>query len=427
MTLYRLLMTILMGLLRLRSGVARLAGRADSALAERLSAAVSVPEGDGPLLWVHGASNGEMTAARPLLGALLDARPVRLLITTNSLSARALVAGWGLPRTAVRLAPFDHPLIVGPFLRRARVAGLVILENELWPERILRARAAGLPVLVIGGRLSAGSAKNWARFPRLARRLTAAIDWLSPQDALSRDRFLALGLAPDRLGPILQLKALADGRATLVETGLPFGRSDTILAASTHEGEEEIVLAAFAALRETRPAARLILAPRHPQRRDEVEALLAASGLTFATRSRGDRPGPDTAVYLADTLGEMARWYQAAGVTFVGGSLIDRGGHTPFEPAAFDSAILHGPHLANFAAPYAALDAEGGAIAVAGAPALAAALRGLAGDPAAQAALATRARTALQPFAAGDPTAAFLAALDRLLQTAVHQPGGSAA
>ena len=410
MTLYRLLMTILMGLLRLRSGVARLAGRPDSALAERLSAAVSPPEGDGPLLWVHGASNGELTAARPLLGALLDARPVRLLITTNSLSARALVAGWGLPRTAVRLAPFDHPLIVGPFLKRARVAALVILENELWPERILRAKAAGLPVLVIGGRLSAGSAKNWARLPRLARRLTAAIDWLSPQDALSRDRFVALGLAPDRLGPILQLKALADGRATLVETGLPFGRADTILAASTHEGEEEIVLAAFAALRETRPAARLILAPRHPQRRDEIEALLVASGQSFATRSRSDRSGPDTAVYLADTLGEMGHWYAMAGATIIGGSFAPKGGHTPWEPARQGSAILHGPEVANFAAPFAALDRAGGALAVTDAVSLANALQGL--DGAAQTRAAAVAAEVLAPEGDGaEVVAAILQAI----------------
>lgn len=422
MTFYRLLMTIALGLLRARRTVARLTRRAQPDLSERTDATVLLPEGDGPVLWVHGASNGELTAARPLLTALLEARQVRLLVTTNSLSARAMVRGWGLPRTAARLAPFDHPRIVGPFLRQAAPAALVILENELWPERILRAEAAGIPVLVIGGRLSAGSARNWGRLPGLARRLMMAIAWLSPQDALSRDRFLALGLPSDRLGPILQLKALADGRATLVDTGLPFARADTILAASTHEGEEEIILDAFATLRRTLPSARLILAPRHPPRRDRIEALLSEADLRFATRSRGQEAGTETLVYLADTLGEMARWYQAAGVTFVGGSLVERGGHTPFEPAAFDCAILHGPFLDNFAAPYAALDAQGGAVAVAGAPALVAALTALVGQPGAQATLSAHARQALAPFTASDPQAAFLAALDRLLPAAARDP-----
>lgn len=422
MTLYRFLMTILLGLMLVRQATVRLTRRTQPDLSDRTATTTALPEGDGPLLWVHGASNGELTAARPLLTALLDDRPVRLLVTTNSLSARAMVAGWGLARTTVRLAPLDHPWIVGPFLDRAAPAALVILENELWPERILRAEAAGIPVLLIGGRLSAGSARNWARLPGLARRLMAAISWLSPQDALSRDRFLALGLQPDRLGPILQLKALADGRATLVGTGLPFARADTILAASTHEGEDEIVLDAFATLRRTRPEARLILAPRHPRRRDQIEALLLAADLRFATRSRGQEAEAGTAVYLADTLGEMARWYQAAGVTFVGGSLVERGGHTPFEPAAFDCAILHGPFLDNFAAPYAALDAQGGAVAVAGVPALVAALTALAGQPGAQAALAAQARQALAPFTASDPQAAFLSALDRLLPAATRDP-----
>lgn len=417
MALYRFLMTILLALMLARQGIARLTGRAGrNGANERLRARGPLPEGTGPLIWVHGASNGEMTAARPLLTRLLRDRPMRLLLTTNSRTARDMVAGWGLPRTAVRLAPLDHPWLIGPFLRVTRPAALVILENELWPERLVRAAGAGVPVLVLGGRLSAGSARNWARLRGLARRLMAAIRWLAPQDAASGERFLSLGLAPDRIGPVMVLKALAETSGTAAPD-LPFPRAATLLAASTHEGEEEMILAAFATLLRDRPEARLILAPRHPRRSVEITALITRQGFSFVTRSLNQPVTAATQVYLADTMGEMALWYQASGLTFVGGSLVDRGGHTPFEPAAFGSAILHGPSVTNFAAPYGALDVGGGAVEVRDAAGLAAALARLLGNPAAQADLTVQARAALAPFAADDPVAPFLAALDR------HVPG----
>jgi 3-deoxy-D-manno-octulosonic-acid transferase len=202
----------------------------------------------------------------------------------------------------------------------------------------------------------------------------------------------------ERIGPVLNLKAAAP--ATGGAGALPgFPRGDTVLAASTHPGEEGLVLEAFVAARVARPGLRLILAPRHPDRGDEVARQIAAQGLDFARRSRGEAPEPARPVYLADTLGEMALWYAAAGVTFVGGSLVAKGGHTPFEPEAQGSAILHGPDTANFTAAYAALDAGEGAVQVADADALSRAFGALA-DPAAQAAMAARATAALAPLRA---------------------------
>jgi 3-deoxy-D-manno-octulosonic-acid transferase len=235
----------------------------------------------------------------------------------------------------------------------------------------------------------------------------ACIVWLAPQDRGSGERFVALGLPADRLGPVLTLKSLPEQAG-----GAPAGpaRAHTLLAASTHAGEDEVVLDAFVAARAALPGLRLILAPRHPRRRDGIEALIRARGLAFATRSRGVEPAEGLPVYLADTLGEMDRWYGMAGMTFVGGSLVEKGGHTPFEPAAHGSAILHGPHRTNFAPAYAALVAGRGAVEVANADDLAAAILALA-DPAAQAALAGRARAALAPFADKAATAAVLAAL----------------
>lgn len=382
-------------------------GRGDPALDERWLLDRPQPAAVRRI-WVHAASNGELTSARGALRSLLARAPdLRLLVTCNTSTGRDLVAGWGDPRIEVRFAPVDLGLILRRFLDLWRPSALVIVENELWPERLVTSAARGLPVFVIGARMSVRSHRFWSRLPSLARRLMEIITWLAPQDDGSRARFTELGLAPERIGPTMVLKSAAAAEAT---DPLPFPRAETILAASTHDGEEEIILDAFATAREGLPGLHLILAPRHPRRRDEIEAAIRARGLAFATRSRGADPEGGTPVYLADTLGEMDRWYAGAGITFVGGSLIDRGGHTPFEPAAHGSAILTGPHVSNAAPAYAALMAAGGATEVRDAASLATAIRALA-DPARQVKQTEAARTALAGFGASDAIDAFLAAL----------------
>jgi 3-deoxy-D-manno-octulosonic-acid transferase len=403
MVLYRLILRLSALALRLRAAFA------PGSVAERL-ARPDVPEGTGPLIWLHAASNGELAAARPVLAALRAAWPgLRLLVTANSLTGRDFARGWALPATRARLAPHDDGATVIRFLDAARPVALVVIENELWPNRLRLCAAQGVPVFCLAARLSGRSARRWRWFPALARQVIAAISWLAPQDDASRARFVALGLPEDRIGPAMVLKSAAASTAT---EPLPFPRETTILAASTHEGEEAVVLEAFARARAQRPDLHLILAPRHARRRDAVEAAIRAAGLGFATRSRGAGPEAGIPVYLADTLGEMDRWYAGAGITFVGGSLVPLGGHTPFEPAAHGSAILTGPHVANAAPAYAALLAEGGAVTVTDAASLAAAILALA-DPARQRAQAEAARGALAPFAADAAIAAFLAALAR--------------
>ncbi len=402
MVLYRLILRLSRLYLGLR---ARLSPGGPAA--ERLQAP-DLPEGAGPLIWLHAASNGELAAARPVIAALRASLPgLRLLVTANSLTGRDLARSWHLPATRARLAPHDDSATVARFLDTARPLALIVIENELWPNRLSLCASHGIPVFCLSARLSDRSARLWARFPGLAARVVGAIRWLAPQDDATRARFAALGLPPERIGPPMMLKsAAAAGRAA----PLPLPRATTILAASTHEGEEAIVLAAFARAHATRPDLHLILAPRHIRRRDEVEAAIRAAALPFATRSRGAEPDAAVAVYLADTMGEMDRWYGGAGMTFVGGSLVNRGGHTPFEPAAHGSAILTGPNVANAAPAYAALAAVGGATEVTDATSLAAAILRLAETEAQdrQAGAATR---ALAPFAADAAIAAFLAAL----------------
>lgn len=308
-------------------------------------------------LWVHAASNGELTSARPLIEALLADDPtLRILITTNTVTAQDLAHSWNDARIVARMAPLDHRTVVTRFLQTHQPQAMIVVENELWPNRMALVTARGLPVIVIGARLSERSGARWGK-TRLGRQMVAQISALSAQDKGSETRFLALGLPPDRLLPCINLKTAIATRDSLP---LDWPRAATILAASTHEGEEAQVLAAFAQARTHRPELRLILAPRHPHRAPEIAALITKAGLAHTTRSSGDAPNAE--VYLADTMGEMDNWYASAGICFVGGSLVQKGGHTPFEPAAHHCAILHGPHVDNFRDSFGALDAQGGAI-----------------------------------------------------------------
>ncbi|WP_128254501.1 3-deoxy-D-manno-octulosonic acid transferase [Falsirhodobacter deserti] len=383
MILYRLLMLLALPVLAL---VAWRRG----GLAERL-ALRPLPRG---AVWVHGASNGELASARSVIAALAQEGPV--LVTCNNPTAKVLVGSWGLAGVTSRLAPLDAWPVMRRVLRHDPKA-LVIVENELWPERILSC-ATRMPVLMIGARMSDRSARRWARLP-LMRRMLGAMSWVSAQDAASEARLKDLGLPARAIGPRMLLKAsVAADDAPLPP--MPHPREETLLAASTHPGEDEVMLDAFGAQSRFRW---LVIAPRHPVRGPDIEALAQARGLTVARRGAG--AAPSAQVYVADTLGEMGLWYRAAAVTVIGGSFVPKGGHTPFEPAAHGSALVHGPDVANFTEVFASLHAEGGAVA-ATAQSLAPLLDGL--DPQRQAAMVQAASRALPQ---GDAAATVLAAL----------------
>lgn len=351
MRLYQLIMTLLFPALLVRMWLRD----TQPDRAERLAKGTnSVKRG---AIWVHGASNGELTSAKTLIFKLSQKNGI--LVTCNNPTGRALVQSWGYDRVSVQLAPLDMPRILDRFVAQHAPSGLVVIENEIWPNRIDAMARRDLPVMVVSARLSKGSARNWARFPGLARHILGAIRLLSAQDPESQARFLDLGVSDKAVAPRLNLKSTLPpdqpDRADIVDLSAVLPRDKTILAASTHPGEDEIVLAGFKEALRSDPDLRLILAPRHPKRREAIMRLLAEQGLTFAARSLVPRPAADTQVYLADTLGEMGLWYSLAGTAFVGGSLVDHGGHTPFEPAAFGCDILHGPHFSNFDEAYGQL------------------------------------------------------------------------
>lgn len=366
---------------------------AGNALRERLVLDLPHPVAGG--IWVHGASVGELNSARSVIEALAARRP--LLVTANTETGRAVAQGWGLP---ARLAPLDVPGAVGRFLDAVRPALMLTIENEIWPNRATHARQRGIRQAVIGARMSARSAARWGRARGLVGPVLAGLDLLSAQDEGSEARLLALGLPGAAAAPRLNLKLL--GPAAIRPPAEGPARDHVWLAASTHEGEEAAVLAAHKALRARFPALRLILAPRHPRRADEVAALAAAQGLEavrLRERSLAEAGAPP--VLLIDRLGVLDQAYAAAGTCLTGGSLVDRGGHTPWEPAAYRCALLHGPHVANFRADYALLDGQGAARQVR-AETLAGVLGAVLADPAARRAIGQAARDALDA-AAPDP------------------------
>jgi len=250
---------------------------------------------------------------------------------------------------------------------------------------------------LVNARISDRTARNWGRLPQTARYLLGHFRLIHCQDERTAAHMHGFGLKAAHAGP--NLKALAGplphDAKELARLKERIGDRPLWLAASTHPGEDEIVLSAHEEILARHPDALLILVPRHPERADTIRALITDAGLIHARRSAGEEIAGPTQVCLADTLGETGLWYALSPVTCLCGSFTPVGGHNPYEPAHAGSAILHGPLYANVAAPYAALDAGGGAREVADTAALAASVLALLDDDAAL----SRMRAAARGFA----------------------------
>jgi len=351
----------------------------------------------GPLVWIHGASVGETVSILPLIAALRAARPdIAVLVTSVTVTAARLLAqrlggpeaeperSGALPGTqgAVRhqFLPLDRAAWVRRFLRHWRPDLGILVESELWPNLIRVADAEGVPLVQVNGRLSARSFARWRKLaPGLARDLLRRFRLCLAQGEGDAERFAALGARDVRhLGnlkyaaPPLPADAGELARLRSAIAGRPVW-----MMASTHPGEEAIALAAHKALAPSVPGLLTIIAPRHPERGEAIAAEARALGLSLARRGRDEAPhppGPDgttTAVWLADTLGELGLFYRLAGLVVMGGSFIPHGGQNPLEPARLDCVLAFGPHMGNFPDIAAALETEGGAERLSGPDALA--------------------------------------------------------
>ncbi|HUF56747.1 MAG TPA: 3-deoxy-D-manno-octulosonic acid transferase [Thermohalobaculum sp.] len=366
--------------LLLRRRAAR--GREDPArLAERFGRP-AVPRPEGRLVWLHGASLGEGLSMLPLIDALRAAEPrLGILATTGTVSsARRL--GALLPERAVhQFVPVDTRGAVRGFLDHWRPDLAVWIESELWPRLMAETAARGTPMMLVNARLSAASRRAWGRAPATARWLVRRFGAILTQDRATAERLVALGADPARVEEAGNLKVAlppppADA-GVLAHLRAATGGRPVWLAASTHAPEEAAVAEAHRAAGLALSGLLTVLAPRHPERGEEIAAALRRAGLRVERRTDAPLPDARTQVYLADTLGEMGLWLRLAPVAFVGGSIAPMGGHNPFEAAALGAAVLHGGHTENFAPSYAALTEAGAAREVRDGAEIAAALRAL--------------------------------------------------
>ncbi|HXT07930.1 MAG TPA: 3-deoxy-D-manno-octulosonic acid transferase [Roseiarcus sp.] len=338
---------------------------------------------EGPLVWLHGASVGETLSLLPLIERLTQGG-LNALVTSGTLTSARLMASRLPPRAQHQFAPLDAPPFFRRFFAHWRPDLGLIAESEIWPNMICEAARAAAPLAMVNARMSERSFRRWERSPGLARALIGRFDVLLAQSAADAERFLRLGA---RAAPVIGNMKFdappppADHRELAELSGLVAGRRLWI-AASTHAGEERAAAEAHLKLKTAYPDLLTLIAPRHPERGPEIAAELAEIGLVCRLRSRGERPERDGEIYICDTIGELGLFYRLAGVVFVGRSLFSGGGQNPIEPAKLASAILHGPHVGNFADVYAPLDAEGGAMTARDADELAAALAGLFSDAA---------------------------------------------
>jgi len=307
-----------------------------------------------PVLWLHAVSVGEVNAAVPVVNALRRGRPdLRLLVTTitptGSERVRAL---WGHDIEHVYL-PYDLPGAVGRFLDHYRPHAALIMETELWPNLLFGCRDRQVPVFILNARLSERSLRGYRMLAPLVGRALRTVRVVAAQSLADAVRFVRLGARSEQVREVGNLKydvAVPDGlEAFAAECRGQSGGRPAWIAASTHEEEEAAVLAMHRSLRARFPDLLLLWAPRHPERFSVVASQARAAGWNVSTRSRGRWPGPDDAVFVIDTLGELVPFYAAADVTFVGGSLQPIGGHNLLEPAAAGTPIVTGPHLHNFA------------------------------------------------------------------------------
>lgn len=348
---------------------------------ERLGRA-SLPRPEGPLVWLHGASVGETLALTPLVGALTG-DGAAALVTSGTLTSAQMLAT-RLPAGAMhQFAPLDLPRVVDRFLDHWRPQALVLAESELWPTTLDSARRRGVPTLLVNARMSERSFARWSRLPAAIGALLARVDLVLARTDLDAGRFAALGARRVAVAGNLKYDVAplpADPRE-LADLSARIGARPLWAACSTHEGEEAIALAAHVALASRFPDLLTIIAPRHPGRGPAIAELARSEGLAVARRAAGETIA-GAQVYVADTIGELGLVYRLAGLAFVGGSLIPRGGQNPVEPARLGCAVLHGPHVTNFLEDYALLAAARGARQLADPEALAVTLVELIGQPA---------------------------------------------
>jgi 3-deoxy-D-manno-octulosonic-acid transferase len=316
----------------------------------------------GPLVWIHGASVGEVLAAAALIERLRG-QGFRILLTSGTVTSAGIVAKRFPADIIHQYIPYDLPRFVARFLDHWRPNLALFIESDIWPNLILSAAQRRLPMVLINGRMSQRSFPRWQRFSETIGALLGRFDICLAQSDTDAERFSALGSRNVLVTGNLKLDVLAPpadpaklDRLISATSGRP-----VIVASSTHPGEEEILLETHKALASFFPSLLTVIVPRHAHRGEAIARMIVASGAAVALRSRDEWPEAATDIYVADTMGELGLFYRLSPVVFMGGSLVPHGGQNPIEAVKLGASIVHGPHVFNFTDVYEALDAAGGA------------------------------------------------------------------
>jgi 3-deoxy-D-manno-octulosonic-acid transferase len=323
---------------------------------------LKVIRGSRPI-WVHAVSVGEVMAAHPLIRELKKKYPRRKLILSTVTVTGNYTARQRVPEAdAVFYFPFDYPFIVRRVIKKINPVAVLVAETELWPNFFRQLRKAGIPSAVINGRISPHSYKNYMKFRRFFRQVFSSVDLFCMQSEADAGRIREIGAAPEKVIVTGNLK-FDQKMPTLRQAPLsiPAGRP-VITAGSTHRGEETALLDIHAKLKQKFPGLLLIIAPRHPERFDEVEGIINKAG--YDCQRRTTLKGAVKEVLLLDTIGELRSFYALCDIAFVGGSLVKVGGHNLLEPASMKKPVIFSRYMFNFKEISEALITAGGGIMV---------------------------------------------------------------
>jgi len=306
-------------------------------------------------LWIHAVSVGETLAAEPLVRRLLIEHPKRpLIITTMTPTGSERVRSLFGDRVFHVYAPYDLPGAVKRFLRQVNPAALIIMETEIWPNTAHLCWRCKIPLLLVNGRMSAKSLSGYQRIATITREALTSFTTIAAQSDTDAQRYVTLGATAERVQVTGSLKfdvtlpQLDCQELPLVLRSLENSHRPILIAASTREGEDEKVIAAFQSCLQQQPQLMLILVPRHPERFDSVAQMVSSQGLSLVRRSDNREINAGTQVVLGDSMGEMWLYFSIADVAFVGGSLVDTGCHNVLEPTALGLPVLVGPSQFNF-------------------------------------------------------------------------------
>ena len=309
---------------------------------------------DNPVIWIHAVSVGEVNAASPLISGLLEEYPNHLLlVTTVTPTGATIVEKITNSNVKHRYLPYDLPFSVKKFLNIVKPSILLTMETEIWPNLYQTCSDLKIPILIINARLSQRSAKRYRFVSKLMKKTLSLVDIIAAQTKIDAGRFISLGVSSEKVLITGNLKFDVNLPPNLKEQAQSVKRyfsevRPVWIAASTHYGENEIILKAHIQVMKVSPDAILILAPRHPEQTDKIEFLCKELQLNFVKHSNQKMFTIERSVYILDTLGELLLHYAASQVAFVGGSLIAKGGQNIIEPASLGLPVITGPYMFNF-------------------------------------------------------------------------------